>query len=79
MLIMLIFLVGALAGTLGGGIFCVRYLGHQLVADVGPKLKQIQLQLDNLEAELNLVLVTRRAELAVRLADKPTLPPTNNC
>jgi hypothetical protein len=58
----LIFLMAVLAGTLAGGFLRVRYLGHQLVVDVGPKFKQIQLQLENPDAEMNLVLVRRRAD-----------------
>jgi ABC-type lipoprotein release transport system permease subunit len=55
---MLIFLVGALLGTLMGGALCVRYLRREIAGDVGPKLKRIHLQLDNLEAALNLALIT---------------------
>jgi len=50
---MLVFLVGALLGTLTGGMFCVRYLRREVAADIGPRLRHIQLQLDNLEAAVN--------------------------
>ncbi len=66
---MLIFLVGALLGMLTGGMFCVRYLRREIAADIGPKLRRMQLQLDNLETAINLALVTRYAELGGR----PTL------
>ncbi len=59
----LIFLVGALLGTLAGGALCVRYLRHEVAADIGPRLRRIQIQLENLESALNLALVTRYAEL----------------
>jgi hypothetical protein len=60
---MLIFLVGSLLGVLMGGALCVSYLRREVVADIGPKLKHIQLQLDNIETELNLAITTRYAEL----------------
>jgi hypothetical protein len=60
---MLIFLVGSLLGVLMGGALCVRYLRREVAADIGPKLKHMQLQLDNIETELNLAIVTRHAEL----------------
>src|SRR6266566_3152429 len=46
----LIFLVGALLGTLAGGALCVRYLRHEVAADIGPRLRRIQIQLENLES-----------------------------
>ena len=60
---MLIFLVGSLLGVLMGGALCVRYLRREVAADIGPKLKHMQLQLDNIETELNLAITTRHAEL----------------
>ncbi len=63
---MLIFLVGLiflLSGVLMGGALCVRYLRREIAGDVGPKLKRMQLQLDNIESELNLVITMRHAEL----------------
>ena len=79
LLILLVFLVGILGGTLTGGIICVRYLGHQLIADVEPRLKRIQLQLENLDSEMNLALATRHAELAARDTQRRTLPPSESC
>ena len=61
---MLIFLVGALLGVLIGGALCVRYLRREVAADIGPKLKHMQLQLNNIETELNLAIATRHAELS---------------
>jgi hypothetical protein len=60
----LIFLVGALLGVLMGGALCVSYLRREVAADIGPKLKHMQLQLDNIETELNLAITTRHAELS---------------
>ena len=61
---MFIFLVGALLGVLMGGALCVRYLRREIADDIGPKLKRLQLQLDNIEAELNLAITMRQAELS---------------
>jgi len=47
-----------------GGAVCVTYLRREIAADIGPKLKRVQLQLDNIEAELALAVMTRRAELS---------------
>jgi hypothetical protein len=62
----LIFLVGALLGVLIGGLFCVRYLRHEVAANVGPSIRRMKAQLDNLETAINLALVTRYAELSQR-------------
>jgi len=64
---MLIFLVGLiflLLGVLGGGALCVSYLRREIAGDIGPKLKRLQLQLDNIEAELNLAITMRQTELS---------------
>jgi hypothetical protein len=61
---MLIFIVGALLGVLMGGALCVRYLRREVADDIGPKLKRLQLQLDNIETELNLAITTRYAQLS---------------
>jgi hypothetical protein len=68
---MLIFLVGALLGALAGAVICVRYLRREIAADIGPRLRRMQLQLDNLEVAINLAMMTRYAELSGR----PTLDP----
>ena len=59
---LMLFLLGTLIGVLMGGALCVRYLRHEIAADIGPRLRRLQLQLDNLESAMNLVLVTRYAE-----------------
>lgn len=68
---MLIFLLGALLGVLLGGTLCVRYLRREIAADISPRLKRIEFQLDNIEAVLNLVITTRYAELATRSSIDP--------
>jgi hypothetical protein len=60
---MLIFLVGALLGVLLGGALCVRYLRREVAGDIGPRLRHMQLQLDNLESAINLTVMTRYSEL----------------
>jgi len=68
---MLIFLVGALLGVLVGGFFCVRYLRREIAADIGPRLRRIELRLDNIETAVNLALVTQYAEMSGRTAPLP--------
>jgi uncharacterized membrane protein YciS (DUF1049 family) len=76
----LIFLVGLQLGALVGALFCIRYLRREMAADIGPKLKRMQAQLDNLEAALNLAVVSRYADLGERLppqslpSGRPPLP-----
>ena len=60
---LMLFLLGTLTGVRMGGALCVRYLRHEIAADIGPRLRRLQLQLDNLESAVNLALVTRYAEL----------------
>jgi hypothetical protein len=70
---MLIFLLGSLLGVILGGTLCVGYLRREITADIGPRLKRVQFQLDNIESALNLAITTRYAELITRsAADSPT-------
>jgi hypothetical protein len=76
---MIIFILGVLLGILGGGALCVRYLRHEIAADISPQLRRMQGKLDNLEAALNLALMTRYAEIStaqVYPLRPPTLGPT---
>ena len=73
---MIIFILGMLLGILGGGAVCVRYLRHEIAADIGPQLRRMQGKLDNLESALNLALMTRYAELSTAQLPPPTLRPT---
>jgi hypothetical protein len=71
---MLIFLVGLiflLLGVLAGGALCVSYLRREIADDIGPKLKRMQLQLDNIETELNLSITMRHAELSACASANP--------
>jgi hypothetical protein len=58
----MIFLVGTLVGMLAGAIASMRYFRQEMTANVAPKLKLIQLHLDNLESEVNLALATRTVD-----------------
>ena len=69
----LIFLVGALTGVLAGGALCVHYLRSAIANDIGPQLKRMQNQLDNIESAVNLALVSRYAELS-QLSWAPAIP-----
>ncbi len=73
--LVLIFFIGTLLGVLMGGALCVRYLRHEVAADIAPRLQHVQLQLDNLETAINLALVTRYAEISGHYAAGPPLPP----
>lgn len=74
-MLVLIFFVGALLGVLMGGALCVRYLRHEVAADIAPRLQRVQLQLDNLETALNLALVTRYAEISGHSTALPPIRP----
>ena len=74
MAMFLIFLVGILLGALIGAMLCVRYLRQEIAGNVGPQLRRIQAQLDALEAEVNLALQVRHAELSSRLGPDASGP-----
>jgi hypothetical protein len=60
-------LLGLLIGLLAGATICGRYLRQEIAANVGPRLRQIELQLDNIQAELNLATATHLADLGADL------------
>ena len=60
---MLVFFLGILLGVLFGGTLCVAYLRQEIAAGISPKLKRVELQLDTIESQLNLAIMTRHAEL----------------
>ena len=71
----LVFTTGALVGLLLGAMLCIRYIRQEVAADIGPRLRRIQLQLDALEAEVGLVIETRYAEVSAHLAQDPRRSP----
>ena len=70
----MIVLVAVLTGILAGGAVCVRYLRREIAGDIGPRLRRMQLQLDNLEAEIQLAITTQLAQLSRHLG-KDSPPP----
>jgi hypothetical protein len=70
----MIFFIGTLLGLVAGAVACIRYLRQEMTANMVPRLNLIQLHLDNLEAEVNLALTARMAELSGRQGAGP-LPP----
>jgi hypothetical protein len=70
----MLFLLGMLIGTIAGCLICIRYLRREIAADIGPRLRRIQLQLDNLETAVNLAMVTRYVDLAEIRAPRPQAP-----
>jgi hypothetical protein len=72
-----LFLLGMLIGAIGGCLICIRYLRREIAADIGPRLRRIQLQLDNLEAAVNLAVVTRYADMASSLPRRPAELPNS--
>jgi hypothetical protein len=71
------FLCGLLIGTIAGCLICIRYLRREIAADIGPRLRRIELQLDNLETAVNLGMVTRYADMAGGLQRLPLPVPSN--
>jgi hypothetical protein len=61
---MLVFFLGVLLGILFGGTLCVTYLRQEMAASITPKLRRLELQLDTIETQLNLAIMTRHAELS---------------
>jgi uncharacterized membrane-anchored protein YhcB (DUF1043 family) len=73
-LIFLIALLGLLIGLLFGALLCIRFIRQEVAADIGPRLRAIQAQLDAIEAEMGLAIGTRYAEASARLAQDPPRP-----
>ena len=44
----------------------MTYLRQEIAAGIGPKLKRVETQLDTIESQLNLAVMTRFAELSAR-------------
>jgi hypothetical protein len=68
------FLLGMLIGAIAGCLIRVAYLRREIAADIGPRLRRIQLQLDNLETAVNLGMVTRYADIASGFPRVPASP-----
>ena len=70
-MIVLIFLFGSLFGVLLGALLCIRFVRQEVTGELGPKLRQIQGQLNTIEAELTYVVSSRYAELNAQLSQGP--------
>jgi hypothetical protein len=60
----MLFFLGLLLGVLLGGTLCVTYLRQEIAAGINPRLKRVELQLDTIETQLGLAIMTRHAELS---------------
>jgi hypothetical protein len=67
-MIVLIFLVGSLFGLLCGALVSIRFVRQEVSGDLLPKLKQMQGQLNTIEAEVGYMVNSRYAELNARLS-----------
>jgi hypothetical protein len=67
-------LLGTLIGLLVGATVCARYLRQEIAANIGPRLKRIEIQLETLQAEVSLATTTHIADLSRRRGEPPTGP-----
>ena len=63
--------LGVLLGLLAGLVLCALYFRHEITANIKPRLEHIDLQLQNLRAEVNLDAATRLTTLHERLERRP--------
>ena len=62
-----VILLGLLIGLVIGAAACTRYLRQEVAANIGPRLHNIELQLDTLRSEVNLATELRLASLNKRI------------
>jgi hypothetical protein len=67
-----VILLGLLIGLVIGAAACVRYLRQEVAANIGPRLHNIELQLDTLRSEVNLATELRLASLNKRINPNPS-------
>ena len=70
-------LLGILGGLLVGASVCARYLRQEIAANIAPRLRRIELQLDNLQTELTLAAAARAADLDRHHRPDLPSPPRN--
>jgi uncharacterized membrane-anchored protein YhcB (DUF1043 family) len=58
--------LGVLIGLLIGAAVCARFLREEVTANIGPRLRRIEMQLDAMRAEIDLATETRLAALRKR-------------
>lgn len=68
------FLLGTLVGAIAASLTRLVYLRREVAADIEPRLRRIQLQLDNLETAINLAMMTRYADMAETRLSRPRTP-----
>jgi hypothetical protein len=73
-MIVLIFLVGSQSGLLLGALLCIRFVRQGVTGDLGPKLRQIEAQLETIGAELSYMVSSRYAELNPQPLPDPRRP-----
>jgi len=56
-------LLGTLLGLLAGMAACARFLRQEIAANIGPRLRRIEQQLERLQAEVTLDAASRIAAL----------------
>jgi uncharacterized protein YneF (UPF0154 family) len=61
--VIVVIVLGLLIGLLIGAAVCARYLRQEVAANIGPRLRHIELQLETMQAELNLATEARLAAL----------------
>lgn len=64
-------LLAVVVGLLAGIVLCALYFRHEITANIKPRLEHIELQLQNLRAEINLDAATRLTALHQRLEQHP--------
>jgi uncharacterized membrane-anchored protein YhcB (DUF1043 family) len=65
-------LLGLLMGLVIGAAVCARYLRQEIAANIAPRLRRIELQLDALRAEVSLATEARLASLSKRVDQAPS-------
>lgn len=65
-------LLGLLIGLVIGVGAYARYLRQEVAANIGPRLHNIEMQLDTLRAEVNLATELRLASLNKRIDQNPS-------
>jgi|KBSMisStandDraft_5_1062788.scaffolds.fasta_scaffold933743_1 hypothetical protein len=65
-----VILLGLLTGLLTGAAVCARYLRQEIAANIGPRLRRIELQLDTLMAELDHLATEARLAALAKRSDK---------
>ena len=62
-------LLALLIGLLAGALVSAKYLRQEIAANIGPRLRSIERQLDSLRAEINLAVETRLVAISKRIEE----------